>query len=823
MKRNQVLAALSALVLIIVSLLILRLYYQGTRELLSQFRERQLSYAKQLSNQIQFYFQTQAGGLRAVSSLVSLKERPLDRQKVIEAYAQQIDKVGYVKAVSLFDAEGKAVYSSDPEMRGKSVIDSHFFRWARERENRGKVSLSSAFSESHPLTFVLATPLYRGQLRESAADSDERFAGVLSFTLNVKGFLATQLGAGGAGAISLDQVWIVDADGTLLFQTHHPDMVFRNIHGRESTCRSCHTSFGYVDEVLRKKEGVGDYRMRGYPEKVAAFAPMEFENVSWVVVVNAPYDRVAGFVRRSFLGHLLLFGIILATLLIGAALFMRNERTKLRAEEEAVRWQEKTAERKRAEEILQTEGSKLKGILDSMSDGVYIANEAHDLVYHNPAIERDRGPVKGRKCYEYVFDRPGVCEWCKGHAVFAGEKVRWEWSSAQTGKTYDLVETPFVDHDGIRAKVSILRDITARKKAERALRESEERYRRLVETMNDGLGVQDEKGIWVYANDRLCEMFGCSRDEVEGRPLTDFLDETNRRFYEEQMSERTKGNRGFYEMSWLTKDGEPTFTLVSAQPIVDEQGQFKGSFAIVTGINERKRAEEALRHSEKQLRHLSTQLLTAQETERKRISRELHDELGQALTVMKLHLGFIRKHLSKEQDALQEECDRGIDYIDEVIENVRRLSRDLSPIILEDFGLSAAIRWLINNFAKGHNIKVTLEAFNLDSLVAHDSQTVVYRIVQEALTNIARHAMAKNVSVEIARVNHSLSITVEDDGKGFDIIQTLKKSPEEKGLGLATMKAHAQMLGGTLGIWAEQGSGTRISLTIPITAKEDET
>jgi two-component system, NarL family, sensor histidine kinase UhpB len=153
---------------------------------------------------------------------------------------------------------------------------------------------------------------------------------------------------------------------------------------------------------------------------------------------------------------------------------------------------------------------------------------------------------------------------------------------------------------------------------------------------------------------------------------------------------------------------------------------------------------------------------------------------------------------------------------------VRRLSRDLSPIILEDFGLSAAIKWLINNFAKGHSIKVTLEALNVDSLVAHDSQTVVYRIIQEALTNIAKHAMAKKVFVEITRADDKLSISVQDDGQGFDIIQTLSKNPEEKGLGLETMKAHAQMLGGTLGISAEQGRGTRISLTIPIVAKEDE-
>jgi len=185
---------------------------------------------------------------------------------------------------------------------------------------------------------------------------------------------------------------------------------------------------------------------------------------------------------------------------------------------------------------------------------------------------------------------------------------------------------------------------------------------------------------------------------------------------------------------------------------------------------------------------------------------------------MKLHMGFIRKGLARDQDGLKEECDRGISYIEEVIENVRRLSRDLSPTILEDFGLSAAIKGLITNFARRHGIEVTLEALNIDSLVAEDSRTVVYRIVQEALTNIAKHAMAKKVLVEITRVDNILSISVQDDGQGFDILQALSKNPEERGLGLATMKAHAQMLGGTLGLWTEQGSGTRLSLTIPITA-----
>jgi signal transduction histidine kinase len=258
------------------------------------------------------------------------------------------------------------------------------------------------------------------------------------------------------------------------------------------------------------------------------------------------------------------------------------------------------------------------------------------------------------------------------------------------------------------------------------------------------------------------------------------------------------------------------FTLVSPKAIFDECGEFKGSFAVVTGITDRKQAEEALKESERQLRSLSFQLLTAQETERKRISRELHDELGQALTVMKLRMNFVEKNLLKHQSKLKQECDYGIQYIDQVIENVRRLSRDLSPTILEDFGLSAAVRWLINNFAKSYNIRVALDMIDVDSLLPRDSHVVVYRTIQEALTNIGKHSQAENVSIGIHADNGAVSFSMEDDGIGFDEKRSSRKGPGEIGLGLATMKGRARMLGGVLDIWTQEGKGTRITLSIPI-------
>ena len=159
----------------------------------------------------------------------------------------------------------------------------------------------------------------------------------------------------------------------------------------------------------------------------------------------------------------------------------------------------------------------------------------------NPVIEKEFGPIKGRKCHEYFHDLPEVCSWCKSKEVFAGKTVRWEWYSVKTGRTYDLFDTPIMGPDGTLCKLQFIRDISDRKRAEKALRQSEKRYRMLVETMNEGLGVQDEHGVWIYVNDRFCEMLGYSRDEMIGRPLTDFLSETERMIYQRTSGQTKKG------------------------------------------------------------------------------------------------------------------------------------------------------------------------------------------------------------------------------------------------------------------------------------------
>jgi two-component system, NarL family, sensor histidine kinase UhpB len=233
-------------------------------------------------------------------------------------------------------------------------------------------------------------------------------------------------------------------------------------------------------------------------------------------------------------------------------------------------------------------------------------------------------------------------------------------------------------------------------------------------------------------------------------------------------------------------------------------------------ITERKKAEQALKGSEEQLRHLSSQLLNAQEAERRRISRELHDELGQALTIIKLRISGIGRKLRKDQQQLRDQCDLNLTYIDEVIDNVRRMSRDLSPMILEDLGLATALRRLANDFAEASGIKMAMEIADIDHLFQPAYNIDIYRIIQEVLTNIGKHSGARSVSLEVQVRDGQARFAVEDDGKGMELKAAGNREGGQQGLGLATIKERVRMLGGNLELESRKGRGTRVSFFIPV-------
>ncbi|MGW8195601.1 MAG: sensor histidine kinase [Desulforhopalus sp.] len=246
-----------------------------------------------------------------------------------------------------------------------------------------------------------------------------------------------------------------------------------------------------------------------------------------------------------------------------------------------------------------------------------------------------------------------------------------------------------------------------------------------------------------------------------------------------------------------------------------------GVLACLCGIlllagKRQKKAERALLDSESRLRLLSSHLMTAQERERRRISLELHDELGQSLTALKLKIRAAEKKLQHEKETVKNDCSNILNYIDQIIENARRLSRDLSPSTLEDLGLTAAIRWLSDDFARHSGIEISHDLPDIDELFDREAAIIIYRIFQEALNNIAKHSKAQHVSIVIERSADEVFFAVHDDGRGFDLKEIESGETAERGLGIAAMHERTRMLGGVLEISSSRDRGTRITFTAPL-------
>jgi PAS domain S-box-containing protein len=510
----------------------------------------------------------------------------------------------------------------------------------------------------------------------------------------LKEFLADQLDFLGTG-MNLHQVWIMDSTGKLLFHSEHRDMVGRGIYQRDEKCRQCYTSFDHAEKILKARQGTVNYKLKGSPGKIAAFAPMNFEDLSWIVVVNSSYDEVTAVVKKSFGEFLALLTIVVLAAILGSASIIRTDRFKVKAEEEVKHWREKR----------------------------------------------------------------------------------------------------------------ILED---------KIKRSEALYQTIVENAHDAIWTVDTQGHLTFVNRRGEEIAGYKVSELVGKDFEPLLPPEDLPRAKDLLMNVLHGKVENFEVRFYARDGKIRLLSVNSVPLY-KNGKVIGLFSIGRDITEHREAEKALQESQAELRYLSSQLLTAQETERRRISKELHDELGQALTAIKLQVSFIEKGLKQDQVAIKKECESTSKYVDQVIEEVRRLSRDLTPSILEDAGLLVAIHWLVGNSNKIHNINIiiTMDVTDIDDLFSQNAQITIYRILQEALTNIGKHAQAKNVSVTIKKEADRVFFSVEDDGIGFDMPRVAMVNPSQRGLGLAILEERARMLGGSFQIWSEKGKGTRISFYVP--------
>jgi len=328
----------------------------------------------------------------------------------------------------------------------------------------------------------------------------------------------------------------------------------------------------------------------------------------------------------------------------------------------------------------------------------------------------------------------------------------------------------------------------------------------------------DKHGKTILMNKAMRSTLGYTAEEVIGKDYIEtFIPEEQRELVREIFRRHIENKEAMLnENAVLSKTGQVFFAEWHSRPVVDEKGNYTYHMGVGIDITERKKMEEALQKSEKHLRIISAQLMEAEEKERNRISRELHDELGQALSILKLDIGSIMRKLNPDQIVLQQECKRMREFIDTVIENVRRLARDLSPAIVQDLGLRIALRELVDSLSRYYQVQKTIECDDIDRLFSPEIKMAIYRIFQESLNNVVKHAHATSISILVKKEDNRVCFIIEDDGIGFNIRQGVMPLRKNRGLGLAAINERVKMLGGSFDVQSAKGKGTRLTYSIPV-------
>jgi PAS domain S-box-containing protein len=478
----------------------------------------------------------------------------------------------------------------------------------------------------------------------------------------------------------------------------------------------------------------------------------------------------------------------------------------------------------------------LAKIIDGSSIPSFVINKEHRVIYWNTAIVALSG-IESKEIIGtdeqwrafYAEERPVMADLivdgahkdeieayylgkCKKSRLIDGayEAEDFYPDLSGNGKWLHFTASPIRDNNGeIVGAIETLEDITERKRAEEALYESEKSFRALFEGAYDAIWVHDLEGNIQTANKAAAELSGYPMEELVGMNVKSFLGgeslnlarEIGRKLTQHQPIDLP------YELRLMRKDGSEAICMVSTNlTIID--GEPKGFQNIAKDVTQEKRMQENL------LYYLQ-EITRAQEEERKRIARELHDDTAQVLGSLSRQLdNFVRKKHSLAPNEvlfikdLQAQLNRGV-------QGVHRFIQDLRPSLLDDLGLIPALRSLMKDLQEYDGIGTNLEVLGGERRLSPEVESLLFRIVQEALNNIRRHAQASEAQVLIVFTKDKVKITISDNGQGFELLGGVDDFPRSGKLGLAGMQERARLLGGTLEVKPTPGKGTTLVVEVP--------
>jgi PAS domain S-box-containing protein len=470
-----------------------------------------------------------------------------------------------------------------------------------------------------------------------------------------------------------------------------------------------------------------------------------------------------------------------------------------------------------ADEAVKAERQRFNDALEMLPVYLVLLTSDHHVPFANRFFRERFGESHGRRCFEYLFGRSEPCDICETYTVLKTMAPHeWEWKGPD-GRNYHVFDLPFIDSDGSTLILEMGIDITERKQAEEALKTAQQYNRSLIEASLDPLVTISPDGKVMDVNEATEIVTGVTRGRLIGSDFSDYFTEPNkaREGYQRVFS---KGFVKDYPLAIRHTSGKNTDVLYHATVLRSKAGEVQGVFAAARDVTERKRVEQALRNSEDRLRYLSSQLLTAQENERKRISRELHDSLGQSLSAIKFKVDDITQQMRQSRhQKIAESLETILPIVQASIEECRRIRMDLRPSILDDLGILATLSWFCRNFETTYSHIHIEKRINIrEEEVATPLKTVIYRISQEAFHNTAKHSKGDSIVLSLRKMEEKIELMIEDNGIGFDPGEILSLDSSERGLGLNSMRERTELSGGTFVIASTQGKGTRVNASWPL-------